>query len=463
MRSKRDNLFLAVFVLACVATISVAAIAASGAKYYRPTASAQGGGAYTGDTQITTGSGGSTTTTTGGSSGGAGGSGGVGGPGGGGSGGGGTTGVSGDTIKIGGIFSEGGGIDATVEEDTVRACFNLANSQGGINGHKLQLISYNDNNNGDNAANEAAELDQKDHVFAIVGWLAPFGEASAAPYFESKGIPIVGGLGVPEEFNNQYSFPVSPIFVKDGYALGAFATNPNGPLHFKHPGVFLTQTAGIQDVANGIMQAAAANHVTVSNNDIVYVSFAQPNFDNYLLQFQADGVDGLITQIDPFSYYRLYQSEQRTNKVFPHLGGAGLDKQSVDSQIGAPLHGTYDFMPFLEAQGNPTGNPEIALYLNTLAHYYPDQMQNVDAFSEGSWVSCRVFEQALAKLGSNVTRQGLIQALNSGVYSTRGMAPDLNYGAAGSTHAAAHCASYTTYTSSNRWQLVTGGNGFVCY
>jgi hypothetical protein len=31
--------------------------------------------------------------------------------------------VTGDTIKIGAIYSESNGIDSTVEEDTVRACF----------------------------------------------------------------------------------------------------------------------------------------------------------------------------------------------------------------------------------------------------------------------------------------------------------------------------------------------------
>jgi hypothetical protein len=116
-----------------------------------------------------------------------------------------------------------------------------------------------------------------------------------------------------------------------------------------HPAVFLTQTAGINEVANGIKDGAAANGVTVNNNDIVFVPFAATNFDNYLLQFQSEGVDGLITQLDPFSYVRLYQSMQRTNKIFPHLAGAGMDKPSVDQSIGSPLIGVHSFMPAREA------------------------------------------------------------------------------------------------------------------
>lgn len=449
MRGNRDTIFIATLILALLASSGVALVAwASGGS--RQVVQINGGGDFTNSADATATAGGTP---------GANGSGGGSGSGSGnasssGSGGGG---ITGDTIKLGGIFSESGGIDSTVEEDTVRACFQRVNEQGGINGHKLQLVSYDDGLNADNAYQEAVRLDTQDHVFAIVGWLAPFGEARAAPYFEQHGIPIVGGLGVPEEFGNKYSFPVSPIFHTDGYLLGQYAATA---LHFHHPAVFLTQTAGINDVANGIKEGAQANGVTVNNNDVVFVPFAATNFDNYLLQFQSEGVDGLITQLDPFSYVRLYNSMQRTNKIFPHLAGAGMDKQSVDQSIGSPLVGAHSFMPYLEAQGNPDGNTEVDLYNSTVAQHYRSQVPNMDAFSEGAWVACRVFTQALTKLGANVTREGLVQALSTGSYSTGGMTRNLDYGATGGGHDANHCAIFITYNSSRRWQTA---QGFTCH
>jgi branched-chain amino acid transport system substrate-binding protein len=468
MRSNRDSIFIAVLILALLASTGAALTAWANAGS-RQTVQVNGGGNFTSSasgTAITNGTPGSGAGSGGGSVGGGGG--GITGGGGGGSTGsgaggstggasGGSVGVSNDTIKIGGIFSESGGIDSTVEEDTVRACFQAVNAQGGVNGHKLQLVSYDDGLNADTAYQEAVRLDTQDHVFAIVGWLAPFGEARAAPYFEQHGIPIVGGLGVPEEFGSKYSFPVSPIFDTDGYLLGQYGV---ANLHFHHPAVILTQTAGINNVANGIKAGAQANGVTVSNNDVVFVPFAATNFDNYLLQFQSEGVDGLITQLDPFSYVRLYQSMQRTNKIFPHLAGAGMDKQSVDQAIGSPLVGVSSFMPYHEAQGNPDGNAEVALYNTTVARYYRNQVPNMDAFSEGSWVACRVFTQALQKLGANVTRDGLARALGSGVYSTGGMAPNLDYGSTNGVNDASRCALYITYTSSARWQTA---QGFTCH
>jgi len=92
--------------------------------------------------------------------------------------------------------------------------------------------------------------------------------------------------------------------------------------------------------------------------------------------------------------------------------------------------------------------------------YYPNQVQNMDAFSEGSWVAARLFVEALRKLGNNITRDGLVKALESGTYNIGGMTRPLNYGAAGSSHAAHRRATYTQYTSANRWNIV---QGFTCY
>ncbi|HEX6122195.1 MAG TPA: ABC transporter substrate-binding protein [Ktedonobacterales bacterium] len=446
MRPNRDGIFVAVLILALVASTSVAIIAATGASLHT-TVTIQGGGDLTNSGSGTPSGGGGGSGSPGGSAGGGGVIGGSGSQ---------TQGVSGSTIKIGGIFTESNGLDSRVEEDTVRACFNRVNAQGGVNGRKLQLVSYDDGLSANTAYQEAARLDQQDHVFAIVGWLAPFGEASAAPYFEQHGIPIIGGLGVPQEFGNPYSFPVSPIFQTDGVALGAYATDPAGPLKLKHPGVILVQTAGINTVADGIVQGAKRNGVTISSNSIDYVPFAAPSFDNDLLKFRSQGADGLITQLDPFSYVRLYSSMKSTGGIMKHLAGAGLDKQSVDAAINqsgsTDLVNSYSFMPYLEAQGNPDGDPEVALYNRTVAQYYPSQVANMDAFSEGSWIACRVFVQALQSVGQNVTRGALIQALNSQTFQFGNMVEPLNYGKAGSSHAANHCAVYIAYTSSHTWR-----------
>jgi branched-chain amino acid transport system substrate-binding protein len=321
----------------------------------------------------------------------------------------------------------------------------MVNAQGGVNGHKLQLVSYDDGLDANTAYTEAVRLNTQDKVFAIVGWLAPFGESKAAPYFEQQGVPIVGGLGVPEEFQSAYSIPVSPVFKTDGYLFGQYATKSSGPLHFHHPGVIVVNTAGIDDFVNGIIQAAS---------DVEKVTFTENDYPTIMLHFKGDNVDGLITQLDPYSYVRMYQAEQGSG-TYPHLAGAGIDKQAVTNAIGSQLVNTYSYMPYLEARGNPTGNGEVALYNNTVPHYYPDEAGKMDAFAEGAWESCRLFTQALSQLGASVTRDGLVHALQllSG-YNANGMSPTLSYMPTGQScpyYNASRCATYIVYNSNHAW------------
>jgi branched-chain amino acid transport system substrate-binding protein len=460
MRSSRDTVFIATLVLALVTSTVVALIASATAAPRSVTLNgANGPFTSAGDgTPIAGGTPGA-----GGNGGGAGGSGG-------GSSGNRTAGVSGDTIKVGAIFSESNGIDAKVEEYTVRACFNDINAQGGVNGHKLQLVSYDDGLNATTAGEEAVRLVNQDQVFAVVGWLAPFGEAQAAPYFEQHGVPIIGGLGVPQEFDNQYSFPVSPIFYDDGYLLGDYATRSGSPLGFHQIGIILTQTAGINQVANGVIAAAQRNGAHVNSNDVKFVSFTPSvgDFTSIMLSFKSDGVDGIISQIDPFSYVRMYQAMQ-SSVQFRHLAGAGIDKQSVDQAIGNQLVGTYSFMPYLEGQGNPFGNAAVARYNNVVQSYIqhadPRYSTALDAFSEGSWVSCQLFIKALQKVGSSISANSLVNALLGQQYSMGGMSPTLDYQDHATHHNGANCATYIVYASNDTWQPGPGlgPGGFNCH
>ena len=64
-------------------------------------------------------------------------------------------------ITVGGIYDETGPIDATVERDTVRSYFDLVNSQGGVNGYKLQLIDCDSKYDPSSAHRVRAEADQR--------------------------------------------------------------------------------------------------------------------------------------------------------------------------------------------------------------------------------------------------------------------------------------------------------------
>ncbi|MDQ0934599.1 ABC transporter substrate-binding protein [Streptomyces turgidiscabies] len=82
------------------------------------------------------------------------------------------------------------------------------NSTGGLNGHKLKVLTCNDHNDRVTAAKCARRAADED-VVAVVGSYSQFGDDFLGP-LASAGIPYIGGYGVTnDEFTNPMSYPVN--------------------------------------------------------------------------------------------------------------------------------------------------------------------------------------------------------------------------------------------------------------
>ncbi|MET9676028.1 ABC transporter substrate-binding protein [Streptomyces sp. NPDC006482] len=82
------------------------------------------------------------------------------------------------------------------------------NSQGGIDGHELRVLTCNEQNTPAGAAACARRAVREDAV-AVVGSYSQHGGAFLAP-LEAAGIPYIGGYGISEdEFTSSLSYPVN--------------------------------------------------------------------------------------------------------------------------------------------------------------------------------------------------------------------------------------------------------------
>ncbi|UQA93551.1 ABC transporter substrate-binding protein [Streptomyces halobius] len=82
------------------------------------------------------------------------------------------------------------------------------NSQGGLSGHPLKVLTCNDHNDSVAAAQCAQQAADKGAV-AVVGSYSLFGRSFLSP-LEVNGIPFIGGYGASEEeFSSPLSYPVN--------------------------------------------------------------------------------------------------------------------------------------------------------------------------------------------------------------------------------------------------------------
>jgi len=387
---------------------------------------------------------------------------------GGGSSGGGSGGVSGGNITIGGFFDISGPVDSSVERDTVRAYMQAVNASGGINGRKVQYV-WCDSKYDASSAHACAQYLIAQNVLAVVGWTAPLGENNEVRTFTNPGIPVIGGLGTPNEFNDPLSFPVSASFLRYGTAIADEAR----AIGAKHPAiVVLSDVPWVRPVEANLLNRLTADGVGYTDVEEVSATQASYTATVFNLQHSHHGPSGggagpnyqcaatdracpdyVIAALDPFSYHRLFDAMEAAN-WYPHVLGAGLDKFNVQKSYDREIAGAHSLVPFLSPYDHQ-GNATVRQYLGTVQHFYPGQFQALDIYTQHSWTAAMLFVAAARKAGSNLTRASLAQALNGIQNFDTGWSVPLSYGPG--PHDPNRCFTYTADAAPNgSWHTVSG-------
>jgi branched-chain amino acid transport system substrate-binding protein len=107
--------------------------------------------------------------------------------------------VLGQSAKLSGT----GGTQAGVQyRDGLLLAFNAANAAGGVNGRRIELVSLDDGNKGDTAADNTRQLIDKHRVFALVGYTFTAPVKAALPIVRESNVPFIAPYtGFPELYD----------------------------------------------------------------------------------------------------------------------------------------------------------------------------------------------------------------------------------------------------------------------
>ncbi|HEX3606451.1 MAG TPA: ABC transporter substrate-binding protein [Candidatus Dormibacteraeota bacterium] len=315
------------------------------------------------------------------------------------------SGVSGGVITVGGIYDETGPVDATVNRDAVRSYFNQVNAAGGVNGYRLRLVDC-DSAFDPTRGHQCSERLVGSGVLAMVGWLSASSEQTETGYLASQGVPVIGGLGVPAEFESPLSFPVtSNLLGSTVDGLSAHAVDLN-----------IHATAVV--IINTPFTAPAAQKITdslhrhgIHEKSVDYADATKPDYTDLAVKIRLEGADSIIAGLDPFSYARFFQALDRQN-FHPTFVGFGLDKKSAEKQYGTAVYNAESATPFLEPDEHMSV-PAMSEYYGAVQRYFPAQVDSLDVYTEGAWVAAKLFVEAVRRLGpAPPTSRSLVDSLN---------------------------------------------------
>ncbi|MFF7354308.1 ABC transporter substrate-binding protein [Streptomyces filipinensis] len=303
------------------------------------------------------------------------------------------------------------------------------NAHGGLDGHKLQVLTCNDNNDSVGAA-KCARRAAAEKVVAVVGSYSQFGDSYLAP-LEGAGIPYIGGYGVTnDEFTGQMSYPVNggqpALLAGLGQALAATCGNV---ALIRPDSIAGDELPALLDSGLKAGRHAQAGDHLAAEDATEYGDQADQALRYATKDVLKKGcvVPALGDRTDTFM-----DSFRRARETFPgvRLGTVlgSVDQTVINATGGAsgPYEGAYItgwYPPASDARWDP-----MKKVINEEA-FGDNRIDPADAGVQTTWIAYTVLRAAVEKIGTGeVSADSVRHTLDDGLrVSTGGLTPTLHW------------------------------------
>ena len=196
-------------------------------------------------------------------------------------------------IKIGNLAPYSGPASAySAFAKTEAAYMRMLNDRGGINGRKIQFISYDDAYSPAKAVEQARKLVEQDEVLAIFQAVGTPSNAAIMKYMNIKKVPQLFAATGASKFGDPKSFPWTMGFSTSVYRIESaiyakyiLANYPEGKVAVLFP----NDDYG-RDIYGGFKDALGARAKTTIIAEASYDS-TEPTIDSQISKLKASGAD----------------------------------------------------------------------------------------------------------------------------------------------------------------------------
>ncbi|HEX2632864.1 MAG TPA: ABC transporter substrate-binding protein [Bradyrhizobium sp.] len=332
------------------------------------------------------------------------------------------TGATDTEIKIGNIMPYSGPASAYgVIGKTEAAYFKMINAEGGINGRKINFVSYDDGYSPPKAVEQARKLVESDEVLLVFNPLGTPSNTAIQKYLNAKKVPQLFVATGATKWNDPKNFPWTmgwqPSYQSEAriYAKYLIKEKPNAKIAilFQNDDFGKDYLKGLKDGlgAKGSMIIAEESYETT-----------EPTIDSHIVKLKSTGADTFISITTP----------KFAAQAIKKLAEIEWKPLHIVSNVSASVGGVMKPAGFENAQGilsaayakdgaDPQwdNDPGMKKFFAFLDKYYPDGDKR-----DGSLVFGYGVAQTLAKVlemcGDNLTRENVMKQ----AASLKDFAPD---------------------------------------
>jgi branched-chain amino acid transport system substrate-binding protein len=325
-------------------------------------------------------------------------------------------GVTDSEIKVGNTMPYSGPASVyAIIGKTFSAYFRMINDQGGVNGRKINFISYDDAYSPPKTVEQVRKLVESDEVFLLFATLGTASNVGIQKYLNQKQIPhlFVGSgasrWGDPEHF--PWTIGLQPSYRSEAriyatYILKNFPGKTVGIL-YQNDDFGKDYLVGLKDVLGDqyskIVVAEMAFEVSVPTVDSQVVAIRTANPDIFLNIGTPKFAAQAIKKVAEMNWHPIHIMTNVSISPAQTLKPAGIENST------GILSSAYQMIvtdPAMEA------TPGMQDFRAFMAKYFPEADK-----SEGgpltAWNAGHVFVQLLKQCGDNLTRENVMkQAAN---------------------------------------------------
>jgi branched-chain amino acid transport system substrate-binding protein len=332
------------------------------------------------------------------------------------------TGATDTEIKIGNIMPYSGPASAYgVIGKTEEAYFKKINAEGGINGRKINFVSYDDGYSPPKAVEQARKLVESDEVLVVFNPLGTPSNTAIQKYLNAKKVPQLFVATGATKWNDPKDFPWTmgwqPSYQSEAriYAKFLMKEKPDAKIAI----MYQNDDFG-KDYLKGLKDGLGAKASMLIAEESYET--AEPTIDNHIVKLKATGADVFINITTPkFAAQAIKKIAEIDWKVM-----------HIVSNVSASVGGVIKPAGFENAQGilsaayakdgaDPQwdNDPGMKKFFAFLEKYYPEANKLDGSVVYGYGVA-QTLVKVLEMCGDNLTRENVMKQ----AASLKDFAPD---------------------------------------
>jgi ABC-type branched-subunit amino acid transport system substrate-binding protein len=337
------------------------------------------------------------------------------------------TGATDAEIKIGNIMPYSGPASAYgVIGKTEQAYFNKINAAGGINGRKINFISYDDGYSPPKAVEQARKLVESDEVLLIFNSLGTPSNSAIHKYMNAKKVPQLFVATGATKWNDPKDFPWTmgwqPSYQSESHIYGKWLLKekPDAKIAI----LYQNDDYG-KDYLKGIKDELGAKAATMIIAEESYET-TEPSIDNHIVKLKASGADVFFNITTPkFAAQAIKKNAELGWKPLHLLNNVSASVGSVLKPAGYENSQDIISAAYLKDASDPQWDSDAGMkgFLDFLAKDFPEGNKLDGSVIVGYGVA-QTLVQVLKQCGDDLTRENVMkQAANLKDFRTEVLLP----------------------------------------